>query len=129
MNLKFYQYIEGTPEEIYIALTNPFTILLWSGQPAEMNDQEGFEFSIFDGDICGKNLRMVPNQMIEQEWYFGDDNAQPSIATIKLHQHKSGTNVEVCHTNIPDDAFENIEEGWHEYYIGAVKHFFEDDGE
>ena len=53
--------------------------------------------------------------------------AEPSIATIKLHPDKTGTTVEVRHTNIPDEAYENINEGWREYYIGAIKHFCEDD--
>ncbi len=127
MDIKFYQYIEAEPEEIFLALTNPFTIELWSDLPAKMDDQEGTEFELFDGDICGKNLKIDPNKEIVQEWYFGDDNAEPSIATIKLHVHKTGTQVEVRHTNIPADAFENINEGWREYYIGAVKRFFEED--
>ena len=38
-----------------------------------------------------------------------------------------GTSVEVRHTNIPADAFDNINEGWREYYIGAIKHFCEDE--
>jgi len=128
MEIKFYQYIDGTPEEIYQALTNPFTIELWSGSPAVMNDQEETEFSLWDGDITGTNLKMVKDQEIVQEWDFGT-LPEPSVVTIKLHPHKSGTNVEVRHTNIPEDAYENINEGWHEYYIGAVKRFFEEDME
>ena len=126
MEIKFYQYIEGTPEEIYLALTNPFTIELWSDSPAIMDDKEGTEFSLWDGDITGRNLKMTKDQEIVQEWYFGD-LPEPSIATIKLRPHKTGTNVEVRHTNVPDDAYQNIEEGWREYYIGAIKRFFEED--
>jgi len=126
MEVKFYQYIEAEPEEIFLALTNPFTIELWSDMPAKMDANEGTEFELWDGDICGKNLEIVPNQKLVQEWYF-DDLQEPSIATVKLHPHKTGTNVEVKHTNIPDEAFENINEGWREYYMGAIKRFFEED--
>jgi activator of HSP90 ATPase len=126
MEIKFYEYIDGTPEEIYLALTNPFTIELWSDSPAIMDDKEGTEFSLWDGDITGKNIKMVKNEEIVQEWYFGE-LPEPSVASIKLHPHKNGTNVEVRHTNIPDDAYENINEGWREYYIGAIKRFFEED--
>lgn len=126
MEIKLYQYIEGTPDEIYLALTNPFTIELWSDNQAVMDDKEGTEFSLWDGDITGRNIKMVKDQEIVQEWYFGDI-PEPSIVTIKLHPHKTGTNVEVRHTNVPDDAYQNIEEGWREYYIGAIKRFFEED--
>jgi activator of HSP90 ATPase len=126
MEIKFYQYIEATAEEIFLALTNPFTIELWSDAPAKMDALEGTEFELWDGDICGKNLKVVENKELVQEWYF-DDLPEPSIATIKLHSHKTGTNVEVKHVNVPADAFENINEGWRDYYIGAIKRFFEEE--
>ena len=126
MEVKFYQYIKAEPEEIFLALTNSFTIGLWSDMEAKMDANEGTEFELWDGDICGKNLKVIPNKELTQEWYF-DDLEEPSIATIKLHPYKSGTNVEVKHLNIPDDAFENINEGWREYYIGAIKRFFEEE--
>lgn len=126
MEIKFYQYIEATPEEIFLALTNPFTIELWSDSPAKMDALEGTEFELWDGDICGRNLKVIPNQELVQEWYF-DDLPEPSIVTLKLHPLKTGTQVEVKHTNIPDEAFENIKEGWHEAYIGAIKRFFEEE--
>jgi activator of HSP90 ATPase len=126
MEIKLYQYIEAEPEEIFLALTNPFTIELWSDSPAKMDANEGTEFELWDGDICGKNLKVVPNKELVQEWYF-DDLPEPSIVTIKLHPKGTGTSVELKHTNIPDEAYENIKEGWEEYYIGAIKRFFEED--
>ncbi len=127
MDLKFYTKIEATPEEIFLALTNPFTIELWSDNKAVMDAKEGTEFSLWDGDIVGKNLKVVPDKELVQEWYF-DDLEEASIATIRLHADGAEhTSVEVRHTNIPDDAYENIEEGWREYYMGAIKRFFEED--
>lgn len=126
MEVKFYQYIEAEPEEIFLALTNPFTIELWSDSPAKMDANEGTEFELWDGDICGKNLKVIQNKELVQEWYF-DDQTEPSIVSIKLHVKGTGTSIELKHTNIPDDAYENIKEGWEEYYIGAIKRFFEED--
>ncbi len=125
-NFKLYQYIEAEPEELFRALTNPFTIELWTDAPAKMDDKEGTEFELWDGDICGKNIKVVENIKLIQEWYF-ENIDEPSIVTIKLHVHKKGTNIEVNHTNIPDDAYENINEGWREYYVGALKRFFEEE--
>jgi len=126
MDIKFYQYIEAEPEEIFLALTNPFTIELWSGSSAKMDNKEGTEFELWEGDICGKNLRIIQNKELMQEWYF-EGIKEPSIVIIKLHSHKTGTNVEVRHTNIPNEAYDNINEGWREYYIGAIKRFFEEE--
>ena len=77
MDIKFYQYIECEPADIFMALTNPRSIELWSSLPADMSAEEGYEFSIFDGDIVGRNLKIIENQLIEQESYFGDESAEP----------------------------------------------------
>lgn len=125
-DFKKYFKIPATPEEVYIALSNPFTIELWSGYPAVMDEKTGTEFSLWEGDIIGKNLEMITNKKVVQEWYFGDQ-PEKSIVTINLFEDKKGTQVELNHTNIPDDDFDNIKDGWNEYYFGAIKAFFEEE--
>ena len=125
-DFKKYFKIPTTPEEVYIALTNPFTIELWSGYPAIMDEKTETEFSLWEGDIIGKNLEMITNKKVVQEWYFGDQ-PEKSIVTINLFEDKKGTQVELNHTNIPDDDFDNIKDGWNEYYFGAIKAFFEEE--
>ncbi|HZY39134.1 MAG TPA: SRPBCC domain-containing protein [Mucilaginibacter sp.] len=121
---KYYQ-LPATPEEVYIALTNPLTIELWTGEPAEMPVEPGSEFSMWDGSIVGKNLEFEENKKIIQQWYF-DGQPDASIVTIKLHPDKNETSVELKHTNIPDEAYEDISEGWDESYFGALAEFFSD---
>jgi uncharacterized protein YndB with AHSA1/START domain len=115
--------ISATPEEVYAAITNPFTIELWSGYPAVMETSEGFEFSIFDGDIMGKNLKLVENELLVQEWYFGE-REEKSIVTIVLATHPLGTKVNIEQTEVPDEDLAELEEGWRTYYWGAIKEFF-----
>lgn len=122
---KKYYLIPAEPEEVYAALTNPATIQLWSGEKADMSTEPGSEFELFDGDISGKNLEFEASQKIVQQWYFGEQE-EPSIVTIKLHPHKKGTSAELKHTNIPDEAFEDITEGWDDYYFGAIISFYEE---
>lgn len=120
---KFYR-IKGSPEEIYNALVKPFAISLWTGAKVQMEEKEGTEFSLFDGDIMGMNIEFVPNKKIVQEWYFGEQEER-SIVTINLSEDKIYTRIELTHTNIPDEAFEDMKEGWDEYYFGGLKEFFE----
>ncbi len=122
-DFKKYFILNAEPEIVYQALTNPATIQLWSGEPAEMSTEEGSDFSLWEGSISGRNLKFEPGKSIIQEWYFGDQQ-EPSIVTIKLHPHKSGTSVELKHTNIPDEDFSNITEGWEENYFGALEKFY-----
>lgn len=125
-DLKKYYIIPASPEEVYAALTNPNTIQLWSGDKAEMSTEPGSEFSLFDGSIVGKNLEFEENKMLVQQWYFGDQ-PEDSIVTIKLHPHKQGTSAELRHTNIPDQDFEDIAEGWTDSYFGAIIEFYEEE--
>ena len=122
-DFKKYYILHASPSEVYLALTNPLTIHLWSGEEAEMSEEPGSEFSLWEGSIAGKNLEFQKDRMIRQEWYFGEQ-AEPSIVTIKLHEHESGTSVELRHTNIPDVDYNDIVEGWNTAYFGALQDFY-----
>lgn len=117
---KSYFEIKAEPEDVFTALTNPFTIELWSGEKAQMSDQAGDEFSLWGGDIIGKNIEVIKNEKLVQQWYFGEEGLE-SIVTIKIWPKKSHTSIELLHTNIPDEAYENILEGWNDAYFGAIK--------
>jgi len=115
--------INAEPSDIYSALTNPLTIELWSGYPAEMSTEPGSEFSLWEGDITGKNLEFIQDRKVVQEWYFGDQS-EKSIVTISISADGENSFVTVEHTNIPDDEFSQIAEGWREFYFGAITSFF-----
>jgi uncharacterized protein YndB with AHSA1/START domain len=122
-NFKKYYILSAPPEEVFNALTNPATIQLWTGEKAEMNAIAGSEFSLWDGSIVGKNLQFETGRKIEQQWYFGDQ-PEESIVTIILHPHQDGTSAELRHTNIPDQDFKDITEGWNESYFGSLIDFY-----
>jgi activator of HSP90 ATPase len=115
--------INAEPSDIYSALTNQYTIELWSGYPAKMSEKPGSEFSLWDDDITGKNLEFIKDKKVVQEWYFGEQ-PEKSIVTITIQPDRGDSQVTVEHTNIPDKDFADIAEGWREYYIGAIINFF-----
>lgn len=123
-DFKAYYIIDAPPEEVFIALTNPATIQLWTGEPAVMSTEPGSEFSLWEGSIEGRNIEFEDGKKIVQEWYFGEQE-DSSVVTIKLHAHKQGTSAELRHTNIPDDAFDDIVEGWNEVYFNSLIDFYE----
>jgi activator of HSP90 ATPase len=120
---KNYYTLNASPEEVYQALTFAPTIRLWSGEEAEMSTEPGSEFSLWEGSIVGKNLEFESGKKIVQEWYFGEQE-EKSLVTIKLHPLKNQTSVELRHTNIPDEDYENMVEGWNEAYFGALIDFY-----
>lgn len=122
-DFKKYFTIPAPPEDVYLALTNPNTIHLWSGEEATMSTEPGSEFSLWEGSIVGKNLEFVDGKKIVQQWYFGEQQ-EPSVVTIKLHAHTEGTSVELRHTNIPDDDYRDIVDGWNETYFASLIDFY-----
>ncbi|GAB2689412.1 hypothetical protein GCM10027037_10220 [Mucilaginibacter koreensis] len=123
-DFKKYYLLPAPPEDVYSAITNPVTLQLWTGDPAQMSTTPNTEFSLWDGSIVGKNLEFETNKKVVQQWYF-DGQDEPSIVTIKLHPDKQGTSVEVRQTNIPDDAYTDITDGWNDVYMGGLADFFE----
>ena len=122
-DLKKYFIIPATPGEVYLALTNPLTIQLWTGEQAEMSTEPGSRFSLWNDSITGTNIEFEKNKKIVQHWDFGEQE-QTSVVTIKLHEHAKGTSAELRHTNIPDEAFTDIQEGWDNEYFGALTEFY-----
>lgn len=122
-DFKKYYEIPATPEEVYAALTSPQTIQLWSGEPAIMSREPGSTFSLWDESITGTNISFEENKSIVQRWDFEGEEAE-SIVTMKIHLHKNGTSVELRHTNIPDEAYDDITTGWGEVYFAALVDFY-----
>lgn len=124
-SFKKYYIVPAPPEDVYKALTTEITIRLWTGDLVTIDPREGGEFSMWDGAITGKFIELEPYKKIVQQWYFGEQE-EPSIVTIKLHEDKKGTSFELRHSNIPDDAFDDIATGWEETYMASLIDFYED---
>ncbi|OYU96070.1 MAG: ATPase [Bacteroidetes bacterium B1(2017)] len=126
-DFKKYYVIPAPPEDVYLALTNEPTMMLWTGDQASFVAEVGSEFSMWDGSIVGKNLELELNKKIVQEWFFGEEPTEtPSIVTLKLHVHNQGTSIEVRHTNIPDEEYDDIIDGWTNNYMAELYEFYDE---
>ncbi len=122
--IKRYYTLHAEPADVYNALTNQKMLEIWTGEDAVMETEPNTEFSLWGGSISGVNLDFETDKKIVQQWFFGEEAENASIVTIKLHPDKKGTSVELRHTNIPDDAYENISQGWDDDYFGALRELF-----
>jgi uncharacterized protein YndB with AHSA1/START domain len=126
-NYKKYFKITAAPADVYNALTNKAMLEIWTGEDAVMEPVAGTEFSLWEESINGLNLEFEKDHKIVQEWYFGEEEEdKKSIVMIKLHPDKKGTIMEVVQTNIPDEAYRNIAEGWEEDYYQGLNELFEE---
>ncbi len=126
-------YLINAPlEKVWDALINPETIEEWGGGPAVMNAEPGFEFTLWGGEVFGKNLTVKPNEELTQEWYGGEWK-EPSLVSFKLKEvnpsagsgQAGQTELTLFHERIPDDEAKSIDEGWDLYYLGPIKNLLE----
>ena len=110
-DFKKYYTITALPEEVFAGLTFKPTIELWTGFSAEFKLEKGAEFFMWDGDIAGEIIDFEHGKMLQEKWHFGDQE-EDSIVTLKFHDHKKGTSLEVNHTNIPAESYDDIVDGW-----------------
>ncbi len=122
-SLKKYYKLQASPADVYNALTNKVMLEIWTGEVAEFIDEPGAEFSLWDGSITGRNIALEKDKLIKQAWYFDESESE---VTFILHPEKNGTSVELRHDNIPDEAFENISEGWDQDYFSSLEELFND---
>jgi len=125
-DFKKYFTIPASPTEVYRAIINPVALSMWTEEEAVMSEEVGSEFELWGGNITGKNLEFEQNKKVIQHWYFGDQE-EKSIVTLKFHPHKKGTSLEVEHTNIPDQDYDDFSNGWSEMYVAGLINFFEED--
>ncbi|MBI3984661.1 MAG: SRPBCC domain-containing protein [Candidatus Levybacteria bacterium] len=120
---KFYE-INAPIDKVWDGLINPDSINKWGGGPSRMNDEEGFEFKLWGGDVFGKNIKVIKEKLLTQEW-FGGDWDKPSIVTFNLKTANGKTVVELIHTDVPDKEVKDIEQGWGDYYMLPLKKLVE----
>ena len=116
--------IKAPIDEVWRALVDPKDIAAWGGGPAKMDDKVGTKFSLWGGDIYGKNIKVEKNELLVQEWYGGKWN-RPSIATFALTQKGKVTKVVLKHEGVPKNDYKNIDQGWKDYYLNPIKEYLE----
>jgi len=116
--------MQASPEEVYQAFIDPGIAGQWSGASAKVSGEAGAAWELWDASIIGKNVEMLPNEKIVQDWKeAGWDNH--SRVTFTLTPKGNTTVVELLHENVPDNSAKSITEGWKVYYLGPMQALFE----
>lgn len=116
--------IKSPVKKVWRALVDPEIIERWGAGPARMDTKEGSEFSLWGGDIRGKNIQIVDNKKIVQEWYAGNWS-KPSIVSITLKSKGDITQVNLRQKDVPKNEEADVDDGWSRYYFGEIKKLLE----
>ena len=122
--------IHASRDSVWQSLTNSGDIAVWSEDTnVTMNDQVGTLFSLWSGEITGKNIEIDPGQKLVQEWRSGDWKEDTiSTVTFTLTEKDGYVEVTLVHEGIPEVAIPSIDDGWDAYYMEPLKAYVEKQG-
>jgi activator of HSP90 ATPase len=114
----------ASPQRIYEVLLDSKQFAACTGMPAEIDSKEGGGFSMFGGQIVGRNVELVPNQRIVQAWRPAHwDPGIYSIVRFELKPQGSETLLILDHTGFPEGDFDHLSSGWQNHYLEPLKKF------
>jgi activator of HSP90 ATPase len=116
--------MKAGPQRIYEVLLDAKEFAAFTGLPAEIDPKLGGAFSMFDGQIVGRNVELLPAQRIVQAWRPSHwDAGIYSIARFDLKPHSSGTIIILDHTGFPEGDYDHLEWGWRTHYWQPLNKF------
>ncbi len=115
------------PSEIYGLLMDSEKHSAITGSEAEISKEMGGKIWAYDGYITGENIELVPNKKIVQKWRASDwPKGHFSKATFKLDKTKKGTKLTFTQSSVPENFYEDIAQGWYEFYWDPIKEIQEE---
>jgi len=123
------EFIPATPSAVYDAFLNPKTHEAITGAGAVFERREGGKFSVGDGYITGKFLRLQNSRRIVQEWKTTEwpVNAPPSVLELRFMPKENGTEISLVQTQVPANQAMRYRRGWTEHYWTPLKKYFNKD--
>jgi len=89
-----------------------------TGAPAEISTKEGGSYSAHSGYITGRNLQLIQDRLIVQTWRAQSWDKNDVDSTFIIYLEPAGNDVwlHAVHANVPDNAEESLNSGWHKMY-------------
>lgn len=116
-----------SPHRVYDALLDSKQFTAFSGVPGEIHREAGGTFALFDGQILGRNVELIPDRRIVQAWRAASwSEGIYSIAKFEFEARGSGTRLVFDHTGFPPALRASLASGWQTHYFGPLKKYFEE---
>jgi activator of HSP90 ATPase len=119
---------KAAPQRLYEAILDQKQFAAFSGFPAAIDRTPGGAFSLFNGQIEGRNVELVPdpkpNLRIVQAWRPA--HWTPGIYSIVHFEFKSRaaeTTMLFDHTGFPAGEYDHLDGGWQNHYWDNLKKY------
>ena len=119
-------FIAAPPGDVYDALLDAKKHAAFTGSPATTSSRKGAAFTAWDGYISGKNLELVKDKKIVQEWSTTEwpEGYPPSRLEFVLTPKRGGTELEMVHSKVSAEQVAEYSGGWKSAYWNPLKAYF-----
>jgi uncharacterized protein YndB with AHSA1/START domain/ketosteroid isomerase-like protein len=123
-------FFHASPKEVFEALTDSAKHSKFTGAPAEIRPEVGSKFSLYGGSLTGTILELTQDALIVQSWR-ADDLPDGHFSTVSytlapLHDGR-GTHLSLIQTGVPSEHFDEINQGWRDYYWTRMATYFREE--
>jgi activator of HSP90 ATPase len=115
----------ASPHEVYEALMDEKIHARFTASAAQISRQVGGTFTAYDDYISGKNIELIPDRKIVQEWRAVDwKPEQTSLITFEFSEVPEGTQLVFTHSGLPPGTEDDFALGWIENYWDPMRKMF-----
>jgi len=117
---------KASPHDVYEALMDSDKHSQFTGDKADISREVGGRFMAFGGYSEGVNIELVQDKKIVQSWRASDWlEGHYSQVTFSLKKSEDGTQLTFTQTGVPEEQYEDIYQGWWDYYWKPMKKMLE----
>jgi len=110
------------PHEVYEMLMDSEKHSEFTEAAAKISRKVGGRFSTYDDYSTGTNIELLQDRKIVQKWRGSDwPEGHYSVATFELQDSEGKTRLAFTQTDVPEDQYEAISQGWKEFYWEKMK--------
>jgi uncharacterized protein YndB with AHSA1/START domain len=104
-------------EELFDLYMDPEKHKEATGGPVEIEPAIGGRFSALGG-LTGRYLAIEPPRLIVKAWRakVWHDEDPDSVLILTFTNTSSGARVQLVQANVPDHAYQTIDDGWRRHY-------------
>jgi activator of HSP90 ATPase len=128
MNKTIEQTVEfsTSPDQLYETYLDSKKHSAACGADVSIVAKVGGKMNAFGGAIVGENLLLVPSKMLVQRWRAKDwkKSDLDSVLVLMFSKTKSGGQIHLVHSNVPESAYGKISGGWKQFYWDNWKKHF-----
>jgi activator of HSP90 ATPase len=117
---------KASPHAVYEALMDSKKHAAFTGGKARISRLVGGVIMAYDDYIAGKNVELVPDRKIVQDWRAVDwPEGYYSRVVFGFTAIPEGTRLDFIHTDVPDGTEEEFTQGWIDNYWEPLKMYLE----